>query len=175
MRTLLCLAVLATMGAETLNAQCWGPICWDDDRRHRDRGRDRAGPVAFGVRGGYDFGDDTGMAGAQLRIPIIPQLALVPSGDVFFDDSPTEWQLNADVAARPRALGGVYGGGGAAFVNRDFAATGDNETEVGYNLFIGMDGGPALDARLRPFVEARWTAVDDYDPFRLVAGFNVPL
>jgi len=26
-----------------------------------------------------------------------------------------------------------------------------------------------------PFVEGRWTSVDDYDAFRLVAGFNVPI
>lgn len=173
MRILLCLVALVTIGADTLSAQCWGPICWDDGRRHRDR--HRTGPVEFGVRGGYDFGDDGGLAGAQVRIPIIPQLALVPSGDVFFDDSPTEWQINADLAVRPRTLGGLYGGGGAAFVNRDFTADGGDETDVGYNLFVGLQGGRVLDTRLRPYVEARWTGVEDYEPFRLVAGFNVPL
>lgn len=174
MRKFLFVAMLLTMGAETAAAQCWGPVCWRGDR-HRDRDRQPASVIEFGVRGGYDFGQDGGTAGAQLRIPLIPQLAIVPSGDVFFDDSPTEWQLNADVALRPRMLGGVYGGAGAAFVEHDFTGTGEDQTEVGYNLFVGLDGGRMLASRLRPFVEARWTGVEDYDPFRLVAGFNVPL
>lgn len=172
MRTTICLTMLLVMGAGTVDAQCRGFMCRDGDRHRMSQ---RTGPAEFGVRAGYDFGEDGAMAGAQLRIPVIPQLALMPSGDVFFDDSATEWQLNVDLAVRPRVLGGIYGGAGAAFVDRRFTAGEELETQVGYNLFAGLDGRSILDTRLTPYVEARWTGVEDYRPFRLVVGGNVPL
>jgi hypothetical protein len=151
--------------------------------RERERARDRARshglfgwaePAQFGVRGGYDFEDDAGMAGAQLRIPLGYFLTLAPSGDVFFGDSPNEWQINTDLLVRPLALGGLYGGIGAAFLNREFDLD-DSETEVGLNLILGLESGRIRNTTLRPFVEGRWTTVEDYDAFRLAAGFNVPI
>ncbi len=159
----------------------------DEERRRereRERARDRARshslfgwaePAQFGVRGGYDFEDDAGMAGAQLRIPLGYFLTLAPSGDVFFGDSRNEFQINADLLVRPLALGGLYGGIGAAFLNREFDALDDGETEVGLNLILGLESGRIRNTTLRPFVEGRWTTVEDYDAFRLAAGFNVPI
>jgi hypothetical protein len=135
----------------------------------------RGEPVQFGVRGGYDFDADVGTAGAQLRIPIAEGLAVAPSADVFFNDSPTEWQMNADLLLRPAALGGLYGGFGAAFLNRDFDDSDDSDTEVGLNLILGLESGRIRHSSVRPFVEARWTTVEDYDAFRLAAGINVPI
>ena len=151
--------------------------------RERERARDRAHsilwgpaePATFGVRGGYDFQEDVGTAGAQLRIPVASALAFAPSADVFFDDSPTEWQVNLDALLRPAALGGIYGGVGAAFLNRDFDLLDDDETEVGLNLILGIESGRIRNTSVRPFVEGRWTMVDDYDAFRLAAGINVPI
>lgn len=169
MRTLLCLVIALALTADSLEAQ-----------RRRARGGDggffgRGGaPVEFGVRGGYDFDADVGSAGAQFRIPLIRQLLVVPSGDVFFADEGqgTDWQVNADLLARPDELGGVYGGIGAAFLRTDFDADGDQEVEAGYNLFGGIEGGPLMSTRVRPFAEARWSFVDEADPFRLVIGIN---
>lgn len=166
MRILTTFAALTVLIAGTLSAQHW------DDRDHGGWGE---APIEFGIRGGYDFTESTGAAGAQIRIPIIEQLFVMPSADVFFDESPTEWQANADVAVRPEALGGIYAGAGAAFLKRDLLVDDDDDVEVGYNLFAGIDGGSVLDTSLIPFVQARWTDVDDYDPFRLMVGFNVPL
>lgn len=169
MRILLCLVVALTLTADSLDAQ-----------RRRGRSDDgwffgRGGaPVEFGVRGGYDFDADVGSAGAQLRIPLIRQLLVVPSGDVFFadDGEGTSWQVNADLLARPDELGGIYGGIGAAFLRNDFDADGEQEVEAGYNLLAGIEGSPLLGTRVRPFAEARWTFVDELDPFRLVVGIN---
>lgn len=154
----------------------------DRDRdRHRESRRDRrrdAGPIEFGIRGGYDFEDDVGLAGAQFRIPLVRQLALVPSADVFFDDSPSDWQINADAIVKPDVLAGIYFGLGAAFLSRDFDELDlddDSETEVGLNVVAGLDGGRIGRSVLRPFVEGRWTSVDDFDAFRLSAGINVPI
>ena len=158
-------------------------ICERDRDRDRDRDRRRhgrdAGPIEFGVRGGYDFEEDGGLAGAQFRIPVVRQFALSPSFDVFFDENATEWQLNVDALVRPDVLAGLYVGAGAAFLNRDFDdfdLEEDSETEVGFNLLVGIEaGGRVGRTTLRPFAEARWTSVDEYDAFRLVAGFNVPI
>ncbi|HEX8431361.1 MAG TPA: hypothetical protein VF625_08745 [Longimicrobium sp.] len=186
-RSLGILVALLVMSAGEAAAQtrCY---VWRDGRRvecnsrERDRERDRdharrvfREPVQFGVRGGFDFEEEVGSAGAQIRIPVAQPILLAPSADVFFDESDTQWQINADVLLRPVQLGGVYGGVGAAFVNGDFDGDGDNGTETGLNLLVGLDGGRIATTTLRPFVEARWTNVDDYDAFRLVAGFNVPI
>ena len=172
MRTLFCLVMLVMMGVELASAQFRAPRA-----RDRDSGFDRRGPVEFGVRGGYDFDAEVGAAGAQLRIPLIRQLLLVPSGDVFFADEGegADWQLNADLVVRPDELGGLYGGIGAAFMKLDFDGDGEEETEAGYNLLAGMQSGPLLQSRLRPFAEARWTFVDDVEPFRLMVGINAPV
>lgn len=173
MRILICLLLLTSLGAQSADAQ---------GRRHRDRDRDRPGwwerrgPVEFGVRAGNDFEEDVGSAGAQLRVPLVRALHLVPSGDVFFDDARVEWQVNTDVAVQPEALGGIYLGGGAAFASGDFDADGDEGVEIGYNLLVGLHAsGRLFDTSVRPFVEGRWTEVEDFDPFRLVLGINVPV
>ena len=48
--------------------------------------------------------EDVGSAGAQLRIPVVPQLLLGPSADVFFGDDAPEWQVNGDLVIRPVGL-----------------------------------------------------------------------
>ena len=183
-RPLVCLAVLTLAGTQALDAQCRTRGSRTECREHSrewvvvaERSPSRWESTGFGVRGGYDFAEDVGSAGAQLRLPVAAQLLVVPSGDVFFGDGPSEWQLNADLALRPYDLGGLYGGAGLALLSRDDPDDPEEETdtEVGYNLFVGLESGRFRGTGLRPFVEARWTGVDDYLPFRLVAGFNVPI
>lgn len=174
------LALLLLAGAQSLEAQqCVTSrgrrVCYFRDR---DRYTSARAPVQFGVRGGYDFQDDVGSGGAQVRVPLVPQLLLVPNADVFFDSDGGKWQLNTDVVLRPYALAGVYGGVGLAFANRDFDTRDvddDTETRAGFNLIVGLDGGRISGSSVHPFVEGRWTHVDDYRPFRLVAGINVPI
>ncbi|MFL5386560.1 MAG: hypothetical protein ACJ8GN_28925 [Longimicrobiaceae bacterium] len=188
-RTTVCLMALMVMGAVRAEAQecrryvggrvvvCDRDRDRDRDREHRYRrhGWDR-GPVEFGIRGGYDFEDDQGSAGAQIRLPLVRQFAVAPSFDVFFgDDGNAEWQFNFDGLIRPRALGGVYLGGGAAVLRREFDVLDGEETKVGWNLLAGIEGGRVGGSVLRPFAEGRWTGVDDFTGFRLVAGFNVPI
>jgi hypothetical protein len=149
----------------------------DRDHDRRRDWRDGAGPVEFGIRGGYDFEEDVGTAGAQVRIPLIRGLAIVPSADVFFEDSPSDWQINLDAVVRPPSLAGLYFGVGAGFLSRDFEDDfeEDKDTEVGLNLLAGIEGGRVGGSSLRPFAEGRWTSVEDYDAFRLAVGINVPI
>lgn len=171
MRAFVCLVMLLLASVEVGSAQ------WRTPRRDRGGGFERRGAVEFGVRGGYDFDAEAGSAGAQLRIPLIRQLLVVPSGDVYFVDENegADWQLNADLVAKPDELGGLYLGIGAAFMQLDLDGDDDEEVEAGYNLFAGIDGGSLLRTRLRPFAEARWSFVNEVEPFRLVAGINAPV
>ena len=169
MRTLLVMLVLGAMGVGSADAQRRRPV-------NRDGFDWTAGPVQFGVRGGHSFEERVASAGAQLRVPLLRQLLVVPSGDVFLgDEAYSDWQLNGDVAVAPDGGGGLYGGIGVAFLSHDPDEDGDEEVETGYNLFAGLDGNQLFEARVEPFVEARWTYVGDFSPFRLVLGINVPV
>jgi hypothetical protein len=168
---------LLLVTATSLEAQCrrtwWGRDCRGDDDRHVRRSSRSS--VEFGVRGGYDFDAEAGTAGAQVRVPLAAGLALVPSADVWLEEAPTDWQINADVMLRPAALGGLYGGAGAAFVHADFDGDEDEGTETGYNLFVGIAGGRVGGSTVRPFAEGRWTHVEDDKGFRLSVGIDVPI
>jgi hypothetical protein len=133
------------------------------------RGRGRvAYSLTAGLRGGRDFENHAWSGGGQLGLAVGRRLELRPSGDYFFgDQTPFRWQLNADADIRFGPGRSVYGGGGAAFTRvRPLA-----KTKTGYNLFFGFDFAPPA-ARSKPFIEFRWTMVNDTSPFRIVVGFN---
>jgi len=128
------------------------------------------GPVSIGARAGRDFENHAWSLGGQVSLPVGRNLELRPSGDFFFPrDGETGWQANGDAAIRIGQGGGLYAGGGVAF-----AHPGGGETETGYNLFFGL-GTAAPSERVKPFVEFRWTFVNDTSPFRLALGFNYRL
>jgi hypothetical protein len=143
-----------------------------DEHRNRRWARD---PIEFGIRGGYDFDGHQGSGGAQVRLPLVREFALQPSFDAFFGDEGATWQANLDGVIRPPALGGLYVGGGAAFLRREFDPLEGTETKAGWNALLGLNGGHIARSALRPFAEGRWTGVGDFTAFRLVAGVNVPV
>jgi hypothetical protein len=125
------------------------------------------GPLEVGPRVGRDFGNKAWSIGGQAAALVGRNLELRPSGDLFFPrDEGMGWQLNGDAAIRIGQGGGLYVGGGIALVHPD-----DGETENGYNLFFGLSTAPP-DAPMKPFLEFRWTDINDTRPFRLMAGFS---
>jgi hypothetical protein len=125
-----------------------------------------SGALEAGPRVGRDFENKAWSLGAQLSAPVGRNLELRPSGDLFFPrDEGMGWQLNGDAAIRFGQGGGLYGGGGIAFVHPD-----DSDTETGYNLFFGLSTA-APGQRTKGFIEFRWTFVNDTSPFRLALGF----
>ena len=128
------------------------------------------GPIEAGFRVGRDFKNHAWTLGGQVRVPVGRNLELRPSGDLIFPrDDGMGWQVNGDAALRLGQGGGLYVGGGIALVHPD-----DGDTETGYNLFFGMSTAPP-DARTKPFLEFRWTDVNDTRPFRLMAGISYRL
>lgn len=125
------------------------------------------GPIEVGPRAGRDFENHAWSLGGQVRLPVGHKLELRPSADVFFPShGKTGWQANGDADIKFGPGGTVYGGGGIAFVHLN-----GDKTRTGYNLFFGLIGAQA-DAKVQPFVEFRWTFVNDTSPFRLVGGFT---
>ncbi|HET8833496.1 MAG TPA: hypothetical protein VFN08_02115 [Gemmatimonadales bacterium] len=125
------------------------------------------GPITIGPRVGRDFENHAWSLGGQIGIPAGKRLELRPSGDLFFPKhGDTGWQLNGDAAIHLGQGGGLYAGGGVAFSH-----PGGGGTKTGYNLFFGLGTSPPLQ-RLKPFVEFRWTFVNDTSPFRLALGFT---
>ena len=124
-----------------------------------------SGPIQTGFRVGRDFENHAWSVGVVATIPVRQRLELRPSGDLFFPkDGKTGWQANGD-AAIPFGPGGtVYGGGGIAFVHLN-----GDKTRTGYNLFFGLIPSTAQTG-WRPFLEFRWTFVNDTSPFRLALG-----
>jgi hypothetical protein len=123
------------------------------------------GSFEVGLRTGRDFENHAWSAGALARIPLGRKLELRPSADAFFPEhGKTGWQANgdADILFGPGKT--VYGGGGIALVNLD-----GGKTWTGYNLFFGLITA-AAEAKTKPFIEFRWTFVNNTSPFRLVAG-----
>jgi hypothetical protein len=128
------------------------------------------GPIEVGLRAGRDFENHAWSLGAQIRLPVKRNLELRPSGDLFFPrDDGMGWQLNGDAAIRLGQGGGLYAGGGIAFVHPD-----DSDTETGYNLFFGLSTAQP-EQRWKGFAEFRWTFLDDSNPFRLALGFMYQL
>ena len=125
------------------------------------------GPISLGPRVGRDFENHAWTTGGQVSIPLGRNLEIRPSGDFLFPkEGTTGWQANGDAAIHFGQGGGLYGGGGVAFFH-----PGGGETSTGYNLFFGL-GTAAPSDRSKPFVEFRWTFVNDTSPFRLALGLN---
>jgi hypothetical protein len=143
------------------------------------RGPARPGPE-LGIRGGYDFDAEAVSLGGQLRLPIGPFIEIVPSGDYFLAGDQTAWQANLDLAVRTGFRQVLYAGVGGALAHRAFEIQGiaifPEDTKLGLNLFAGASIPRFLRTRIRPYIEARWTFVSDFDAqFDLVLGVNYVL
>jgi hypothetical protein len=124
-----------------------------------------SGPIEVGPRVGRDFENHAWSAGGVVRISAGERFELRPSGDAFFPkDGKTGWQANGDAAILVGPGRTVYGGGGIAFVHLN-----GDKTRTGWNLFAGGTTAPESTG-WKPFIEARWTFVNDTSPFRLVLG-----
>ncbi|MDH3456217.1 MAG: hypothetical protein OER90_05195 [Gemmatimonadota bacterium] len=169
MRTAVVLGALLLLTAQALDAQ----------RARVWAGRRGVGrpAVELGIRTGYDFDVDAVLVGAQLRLPIGPTIEVVPSADYYFVSDGTAWQVNADVMVRTGFLQLLYGGVGGALTHRPFTVsdfTVPDDTKWGLNLSAGVSTPRFLPWRVRPYAEARWTFVSEYDTqFAIVGGANL--
>lgn len=128
----------------------------------------------LGVRGGRDFDAESWMLGMQFRMPLAARgwIQLMPSADLIFLEESTAWQVNVDANVELLPAGMLYGGGGLAILSTEVDE--DMERVTGWNLHLGVK--PQVYAvRVRPYIEGRWSIIEDESRFRLVLGLNVPL
>jgi hypothetical protein len=127
----------------------------------------------LGLRGGYDYDAKVWSLGGQFVLPLSSRprgFQIIPSGDVFFINGTTDWQINLDAAIRLMML---YGGVGIAYLNRDFQQPDEKKKKLGTNYFIDMPLPlPLYKRKMLSFIEARWTEVKAERLFRLVVGVN---
>jgi hypothetical protein len=122
-----------------------------------------------GIRTGYDYDADVWGLGGQFRIPV-GRTQFIPSGDAFFIEHKTDWQINLDIAFHLMML---HAGLGLAVLNRNFDKPGGEKYKAGFNYFIGLPLPlPLWRFGLLPYLEARWTEVDKIRIFRLMVGVN---
>ncbi|MBD3331436.1 hypothetical protein GF356_01195 [candidate division GN15 bacterium] len=139
----------------------------------RPRPRGGAEPVPqITVFSGHDFDLEAWNLGAGAVLPLGPRgLRFMPSGDMIFTEDILSFQGNADLVLGRRLF---YVGGGLAVLSSDLEAVDENDTEFGANLIAGMRF-PARRSPVRPYIETRWTLLEDQTLFKLRFGLAIPI
>ena len=133
--------------------------------------------TSIGVRFGNDFEHDQLFLGGHLWMPVGVFWKLAPSFEYYFvdkEDKYNRWQFNADFMFKPRPRYPFYLGGGVA-VNYAIPEKGDSETKVGGNAVVGFDFGRIRLPSMYPYIQARWTFMEDDNYFSLLGGINMIL
>lgn len=139
-----------------------------------------AGPMAFGVRGGYaDFGVGGLFVGGHVKgLNITPEIALVPNVEVAFLDGIDVYSFAADAnySFKEADMGGFtpYVGGeiGIHMIKYDFALFGldDSFTKMGISVLGGME--KSLDDTKALMFELK-VGISDWAPdLKLTAGLT---
>ena len=133
--------------------------------------------TSIGVRFGNDFKHDQLFLGGHLWLPVGFFWKLAPSFEYYFVDEEEKynrWQFNADFMFKPRPRYPLYFGGGVA-VNYSIPEEADSETKVGGNAVIGLDFGRIRLPSMYPYIQARWTFMEEETYFSLLGGINLVL
>ena len=131
--------------------------------------------AAIGIRLGNDFKDDQFLAGAHFWLPLGIFWKFAPSAEYYFtENDSTKWQFNGDFLFKPRPNGMFYFGGGIAaqYLNADDI---NEPLDFGGNIIIGFDFGKIRGPVMYPFVQARWTFIENERYFSLLGGINLIL
>lgn len=125
-----------------------------------------------GPRAGYDWHAKAAGVGAELRVPLVPGLYVVPSGDYYRHGGAGVWQANLDLSVRLGFYGILRGGAGVAVAHRDDTAGG---TRTGLDVFVELTPPRLRPRTLWPYVQARWLLVANRSLLQLQAGVDVAL
>jgi len=124
-----------------------------------------------GPHGGYNFDGNRGVAGAQILLPIAPQIELYPSFDYYFESGVTRLAFSGDAKLRFPIGGGTdpYFGGGLNVLHSSVAGT--SGTDTGWDMVFGIE---SRHGGTHPYVEGRMLH-HAASQFQLVAGLNITL
>lgn len=133
--------------------------------------------TSIGVRVGNDFKNDQLLLGGHLWMPVGIFWKFAPSFEYYFVEENaalSRWQFNADFIFKPRPNGPLYLGGGLA-ANYLSPEEMDSEINYGGNVVVGLDFGRMRMPSIYPFVQARWTIMEDDTYFSALGGINLIL
>lgn len=159
--TMMAIVVICT---STLSAQ---------QRPRRFRKRPMIRPTSsIGLRIGNDFKHDQYLAGAHFWLPVGIFWKFMPSADYYFTESDVKrWQFNGDLVFKPRPAGALHFGGGLAVQY----LTVNEQTDIGGNVLVGLEFGGRRKPVIYPYIQARWTFLEDQEYFSLLGGINLIL
>ena len=148
-------------------------------RRRSAPGRGWA-PPQIGVHFGYDYNSTGSVAGAQLRIPVIPSgfVELVSSGDITFLTGFKVYEYGVDaVVLSGGRRGGLYLGGGVVWRDTIYPETAPaRATKRWPDIVAGLRTGQLGVLPITTQIETRWVFVDTpVHPRYLSLGLNLPL
>jgi hypothetical protein len=124
------------------------------------------------VFSGYDFDLEAWSLGTGATLPLGQRgLRFMPNGELILTDDNLSFQGSADLVLGRRLF---YLGGGLAVLTLDSENISESDTELGANLFAGMRF-PARQSPVRPYIETRWTLLDDQTLFELRFGLAIPI
>ena len=142
----------------------------------------RWSPVSIGLYVGYDNQPSGEVAGAQMRIPVLPSgtVELISGANITFLNQLKEYQFNLEAVYTTGATaGGLYVGGGLAWRNTMFGSdlTAGRRTVRGYSIVTGLKTGGIAGTPFSPQLEIRWTFLKEtaLNPRVISLGVNVPL
>lgn len=129
----------------------------------------------IGVRSGYAFTQKRAIVGASSSVPLDARFEIILGGDLIIYGADERWRIGADVVFRIGQVGEYYAGAGLAM--SDFRREADvaGSTEFGYAFVAGYEMGRARNWSLRPFIEPRWTLIDNRTLFMVGVGINYAL
>jgi hypothetical protein len=147
-------------------------------RKRPKRFNKKVSPVtSIGVRVGNDFEAEQLLLGGHLWMPVGIFWKFAPSFEYYFVEEEAaydRWQFNADFMFKPRPRGAFYIGGGLAanYLKPDDL---DSEIKYGGNLLAGLDFGRLKSPSIYPYIQARYTIMEEDNYFSLLGGINLIL
>ncbi len=131
--------------------------------------------ASLGLRLGNDFESEQYFAGAHFWLPLGIFWKFVPAAEYYFtEDELTRWQFNGDFLFKPQPNGLLHFGGGVAVQYLDSKSV-TEQIDFGGNLIVGLDFGRRRGPAMFPFIQARWTFIEEESYFSVLGGINLIL
>jgi len=130
---------------------------------------------AIGLRIGKNFETEQYFAGGHFWLPLGIFWKFVPAAEYYFtEDDLTRWQFNGDFLFKPIPNGLLHFGGGVAVQYLDSELI-NEKIDFGGNLIVGLDFGRRRGPAMYPYLQARWTFIENESYFSVLGGMNLIL
>lgn len=131
--------------------------------------------AAIGIRVGNDFDNEQLFAGGHFVLPLGIFWKFAPGAEYYFtENDSSRYQFNGDFLFKPTRNGMFYFGGGVAMQLLNSKEL-NEQIDFGGNLIVGLDFGRIRGPVMYPYIEARWTFIEEDQYFSVLGGINLIL